>query len=842
MPTFHRSLRGVVCAFVFALVFCAVLPAVGFAATITVTTTADPVSPACPSTTNCSLRGAVAATLDGDIVLLGAGTYVLTQSQILISKGITIRGTGSASTIIDASASTPSNTSRAFKITGASQLSVTFEGLAITGATLNDSNGSGGGGGLKNNSRATLYLKNVRIFGNVANVDASAGNTDWNSQSGGGGVWSAESVVLINSSVDHNTTTVIESGVDSGGGGIFVADTYHGNLLLQDSTVANNSATVTSIDATIPTDTSRTSRTGGGGVYVAGNDLQLINSTIANNVATALNSWGESGGGGAYVTTGDVTATNSAITGNSVNITGSLDVVNLMTGNHGGGGLYQDGHDIDLVNTTVAGNAATVTNPPALTNCDVTFAPWCATSGGGGIYQYGNRLTMTGSTLSSNTATVPATARSGGGGLLDNGNSSYITNTTITGNTAAVGLPPALWTHEVNGGGGILYITVRDGIMLANNTIAGNTAPTATGGGVLGYRNPNLDGITQVFVGNTILATNTSGVAGTANCGSTASEDPGDPGNPVTPNALFTSVGYNLTSDTSCNLAAAGDLIANPVLGVLHDNGGPTATMALNAASPAVNAGNPTGCTTAFGGALGTDQRGVVRPQPAGGRCDIGSYELAPPIATTGKATVFSSTSATLPGAAGNPDAIGGTTYFQYGRSTKYGKQTTSVALGAQTSTTETATLTNLTPGTYHFRIVTVNAVGTVYGVDQAFTTKKVVPTDLTIAARRTPSGSATYAFRATGKLFASTTIPASTRCHGSVIVRALQHGHSVQTKTVKLKSNCTYASAFSIRRPRLAASGTVSFRAKFKGNTAVAKRQSGTVSVEYGRTSAVTG
>ena len=69
-----------------------------------------------------------------------------------------------------------------------------------------------------------------------------------------------------------------------------------------------------------------------------------------------------------------------------------------------------------------------------------------------------------------------------------------------------------------------------------------------------------------------------------------------------------------------------------------------------------------------------------------------------------------------------------------------------------------------------------------------------------------------------------------------------MQHGHSVQTKTVKLKSNCTYAAAFSIRRPRLAASGAVSFRAKFKGNTAVAKRQSGTASVQYGRTSAVTG
>ena len=838
-----------VCAFVFALVFCAVLPAVGFAATITVTTTADPVSPACPSTTICSLRGAVAAAGNGDVVMLGAGTYSVTQSQILITAGITIQGTGSGTTIIDASASTPSNTSRAFKITGASQLSVTLEALSITGATLNDTGRYGGGAGVKNNSRATLFLRGVRIFGNVANVDASAASpAQDDSQAGGGGLWSNESVELIHSSVDHNSTVVTNSGVDSGGGGIFISDVYHGNLLLQDSTVANNVASITSIDAT---EMVLTSRTGGGGVYVAGNDLQLINSTIADNVATARNSWGESGGGGAYVTTGDVTATNSSITGNSANVAESLDTTYLMTGNHGGGGIYQDGHDIDLVNTSISGNATTVTEASDLTTCAPTYAtPWCVTNGGGGIYQYGNRLTITGSTLSSNTATVPTTARSGGGGLLDNGNSSYITNTTITGNTAVVGLPVGFsengfehtGINEANGGGGILYITVRDGITLANNTIAGNAAPAATGGGVLGYRNPNLDGITQIFVSNTIIATNTSSVAGTANCDTTVSGTPEDPNDPITPDAVFTSLGYNLASDASCNFAATGDLIANPVLGVLQNNGGPTATMALSAASPAVNAGNPTGCTTAFGGALVTDQRGVVRPQPAGGRCDIGSYELAPAIATTDKATVVRSTAATLNGSANNPDALGGTTYFQYGTSTKYGKQTTSVTLGAAISATESATLTKLTPGTYHFRIVTVNAVGTAYGADQVFTTKKAVPPRLSISARRTASTGTTYTFRATGKLSASTTIPAAKRCTGSVVVRATQHGRFAQARTVKLASNCTYAAVFTIPSQRLTTSGAVRFRAQFKGNTAVGKRRSGTTTVHYGQTHPVTG
>src|SRR5262249_23094313 len=59
----------------------------------------------------------------------------------------------------------------------------------------------------------------------------------------------------------------------------------------------------------------------------------------------------------------------------------------------------------------------------------------------------------------------------------------------------------------------------------------------------------------------------------------------------------------------------------DPKLGPLADNGGGTQTRALLPGSPALDAGNTSGCPAA------QDQRGVARPQGPG--CDIGAYEVA---------------------------------------------------------------------------------------------------------------------------------------------------------------------------------------------------------------------
>jgi hypothetical protein len=91
----------------------------------------------------------------------------------------------------------------------------------------------------------------------------------------------------------------------------------------------------------------------------------------------------------------------------------------------------------------------------------------------------------------------------------------------------------------------------------------------------------------------------------------------------------MTSHGYNLSSDNSCNFDGPGDMDnTNPLLGPLQNNGGPTFTQALISGSPAIDAGNPSGCNDGQGHLLKTDQRGMPRPdlEDAGG-CDMGAFE-----------------------------------------------------------------------------------------------------------------------------------------------------------------------------------------------------------------------
>jgi hypothetical protein len=62
-------------------------------------------------------------------------------------------------------------------------------------------------------------------------------------------------------------------------------------------------------------------------------------------------------------------------------------------------------------------------------------------------------------------------------------------------------------------------------------------------------------------------------------------------------------------------------ITTNPLLGALGNYGGSTQTIPLLPGSSAIDAGNDATCAA-------TDQRGVARPQPIGGRCDIGAYEV----------------------------------------------------------------------------------------------------------------------------------------------------------------------------------------------------------------------
>ena len=246
----------------------------------------------------------------------------------------------------------------------------------------------------------------------------------------------------------------------------------------------------------------------------------------------------------------------------------------------GGGGIYNTSSgSLTLVESGIAGNSATAADGGGLRNngvatiTDSTVALNTTPAGNGaGIHNVG-LLTMTGSAVFDNVAS----GDSGGLFVASGGEASAsLTNSTISGNSAG------------DDGGGIQTASGAT-VTLTHVTIALNTA-VDNGGGI------NAPTNTVVTVQGTILDANSG-----ANCA-----------------GALISADHNLDSDGSCGFGMANDLNnVDPLLEPLDENGGPTRTHALPAASPAVNAANPADHPA-------TDQRGVLRPAATP---DIGAFE-----------------------------------------------------------------------------------------------------------------------------------------------------------------------------------------------------------------------
>jgi hypothetical protein len=223
-------------------------------------------------------------------------------------------------------------------------------------------------------------------------------------------------------------------------------------------------------------------------------------------------------------------------------------------------------------------------------------------SGGGIFSEFGSAI-LRSCTLSGNRATfggggsgnIPgANGTAGAAGLNHYSGTATLINSTIASNVvngAGAGL-----------GGGIY--SGSSGTALLSCTVAGNNGDSS-GGGLSG---------SGASVTNSIIAGNSA----------VSSPDVGE---------AVTSGGYNIIGNTSgsSGFGATGDQLgANPMLGPLQDNGGPTPTMALLSGSPAIDQGKSFGTTT--------DQRGLPRPYDfpsilnasGGDGSDIGAFELQP--------------------------------------------------------------------------------------------------------------------------------------------------------------------------------------------------------------------
>jgi hypothetical protein len=209
-------------------------------------------------------------------------------------------------------------------------------------------------------------------------------------------------------------------------------------------------------------------------------------------------------------------------------------------------------------------------------------------------------------------------ARGGGsaglGAGLGNGGTLTLRNSTITGNSVS-------GPFGAGFGGGLGNSGVATVI---NSTISGNQA-SGWGGGI-----GNFAGTVAVY--SSTIAHNSEGFGGgVTNNGTTllVQDDIISGNSGKNCSGAITSNGYNISSDKSCSFSNSGDMDnTDPMLGSLQNNGGPTQTQALQSGSPAIDAGNPSGCTDGQGHLLKTDQRGYPRPDTedvAG--CDIGAFE-----------------------------------------------------------------------------------------------------------------------------------------------------------------------------------------------------------------------
>ncbi len=349
---------------------------------------------------------------------------------------------------------------------------------------------------------------------------------------------------------------------------------------------------------------------------------------------------------------------------------------------------------------------------------------------GGGISNNGGTLTVVGSTISANAA--------GTGGVGGNGNQGSATSG--AGGTGGPGFP----------GGGVS--SVGGTVSVTNSTFASNVAGaggSGGGGGVGGTTNGNggnggsagdgggarINSPASALLLNVTIAANGAGAPGAGGPGATAGS-PGAGGSAggvlaagsattLQNSLLFSNDGGNCSSlitDGGHNLSFAGSgcpatfASADPDLGSLQDNGGPTKTISLQPGSAAIDRVPSTDA-----GCPATDQRGV--PRPSGSACDIGAYEVAPPLARTTAAIKVTNTGATL-NALVTPNAGPTTVTFDYGTSTKYSTFVARPGVSGVTQVAIAAILGRLKPDTtYHYQVRLTTMDGTAIGADRTFTT-----------------------------------------------------------------------------------------------------------------------
>lgn len=319
---------------------------------------------------------------------------------------------------------------------------------------------------------------------------------------------------------------------------------------------------------------------------------------------------GDGGHGGGIYNIGTLGMDASSVTDNQTGSGGAAGSVSCP-----GGGYpmcYSDSGDMGNGGGAAGG---------VLTIVATTFSGNTAYDGGA-LQQDGANVSISRSRFVQNTATW-----SGGAiNCNDGGASCTIEDSVFFGNAVLGGY----------GGGAIAFF--NNGLKLVtNSTISGNTS-TVDGGGIRAYSSPVY--LTFVTIaGNTADSDNNGsgdgggiagGMSGAGLKNSILADNVDMGGQAPDCDAPLTNFFYNhIENLAGCGFTAgAGDVTGtDPGLDALADNGGGTETQALLAGSPALDR-IPAGTNDC--GVIDHDQRGLARPSPVGGACDVGAYEAWP--------------------------------------------------------------------------------------------------------------------------------------------------------------------------------------------------------------------
>jgi hypothetical protein len=389
-------------------------------------------------------------------------------------------------------------------------------------------------------------------------------------------------------SIDHSV------GIDGGGGVAIDASDEFRPITIDDP------GAVELIDLTVRDGTIESGILAqGGAIYTAG-DLVLDRVVMESNAVISEsppNNGATAEGGAVYVApTGSLRVERSTLRENVASaVSTGPGPTGFPSSQPSGSAIYSQGGPVTIVDSTIEENATTGSSE-------------FNTNAFGAVNATG-QTEVRRSTISGNTVTTSGTtdlAFGGGIGIDGSGGSLLITESTIADNSLIT---------EVPRGGGVSVANAP--LTVRSSTIAGNSNSDDFGGANVQF---NSVGETATFE-NTIIAD----PEGTSNC---------DIGN-----GTADSLGHNLTDSAGadfdferCSIGEeTTDLTGtDPGFTGLAPNGGPTMTLALSPASPAIDKGVSTGTPT--------DQRLQPRPRDltavanasVGDAADVGAYEYTP--------------------------------------------------------------------------------------------------------------------------------------------------------------------------------------------------------------------